>query len=75
MAFRSDSWNDPNAIVRDYYGNRMTFGTLKTLKERGYYNNKEAKSASTNGTYKTYGEEYSIDREHPADPTKYTDEV
>lgn len=75
--YGSDKWeNKPDSeIVRDCYGNRMEWGVLKVLKERGYYNNRKAKAESTNGTYKTYGEEYSVDKGDGRDPNKYIDEV
>lgn len=72
--FGSDKWEKADSeIVRDCYGNRVAWGVLKALKARGYYNNRKAKAESTNGTYKTYGEEYSV--ENGADPNNYIDEV
>lgn len=73
--FRSDKWADKpdEEIVHDIYGNRIKWGVLEILKERGYYNNWREKAHSTDGTYKTYGEEYSVDK--GADPNKYVDEI
>lgn len=75
MSYASDKWaNKPDEeIVNDIYGNRIKVGTLRILKERGYYNDWRKKAESTNGTYKTYGEEYSVDK--GADPNKYVDEI
>lgn len=77
MSFASDQWaNKPDdEIVNDAYGNRIKWGVLKILKARGYYNNRRAKGRSTNGTYKTYGEEYSVDKGTGADPNLYEDKL
>ena len=68
----------PNQICVDIYGNQIFWGTLRKLHRRGYYNNIEAKKAAMQGTYRTYGWQYSAEQYvlgRMADPKKYKDEI